>query len=219
MYILSKIFFNDSFIESSNKNYSNKRYDENEFISDNFNSNSIDLMKRLLEENNILFKKIEELSKNNNKIINNTYNNITIIAYNKTPDLSHLSNNDFLTIMQKGFNSVPRLIEAIYFNPVKPENHNVYIPNIKNNYVMVWNGSKWDLTSRDNIIDEMYDDNSNILIDKLEEFRNIKFKLKPSVLNKFKRFIEKKEEDEIKNKIKEEIKLVLYNKKNMITSK
>jgi len=38
--------------------------------------------------------------------------------------------------MNRGFNSVPKLIEAIHFNPDKPENQNVYIPNIKNKYAL-----------------------------------------------------------------------------------
>ena len=37
------------------------------------------------------------------------------MAYNKKPDLSHLTDNDYLRIMDKGFKSVPKLIEAIHF--------------------------------------------------------------------------------------------------------
>ena len=47
-------------------------------------------------------------------------NNINVIAYNKNPDLSHLTNSDYLKIMNRGFNSVPKLIEAIHYNPNKP---------------------------------------------------------------------------------------------------
>ena len=56
--------------------------------------------------------------------------------------------------MNKGFKSIPKLIQAIHFNPEKPENHNVYIPNIKNSYAMVWNGDKWDLSNQEDILDE-----------------------------------------------------------------
>ena len=63
---------------------------------------------------------------------------------------------------------------------------------------MIWNGKK-ELVNKD-IIDDMYEDNSNILIDKLEELKNIGVRLKPKALDKFKRFIEEKEEDDIKNK-------------------
>ena len=143
----------------------------------------------------------------NNKIINN---NITLIAYNK-PDLSHLTNNDYIKIMNRGFNSVPYLIRAIHFNPIKPENKNIYIPNIKNKYVMLWNGKDWKLNNSDDILDDLYENNSNILIDKMEEFIDIGDQLEPRIINKFKRFVDKKEEDSIKNKIKEEIKLLLYN--------
>ena len=183
---------------------------------------SIEVVKQLFadqkKELNELKYKLEELSKKKNIVVYNT-NNITLIAYNKTPDLSHLTNNDYLKIMNKGFRSIPRLVEAIHFNPKKPENHNVYIPNIKNNYAMIWNGSAWDLTSREDIIDNMYDDKSNILIEKMEEFIKIGNELDPKIMKKFKRFIEKKENDEIKNKIKGEIKLLLYNSKGIIKVK
>jgi hypothetical protein len=186
---------------------------ETEMLKQMLKIKDIELEKQTLELEDAK-KKIKELSKKTNNIIYNTVNNITLIAYNKQPDLSHLTNNDYLKIMNRGFNSVPYLIKAIHFNPKKPENQNVYIPNIKSNYVMVWNGIKWDLTNRSDILDDMYEDSSNILIEKMEELKSAK--LKPTVLKKFKRFIDKKEEDEIKNKIKEDIKLLLYNNKGII---
>jgi hypothetical protein len=170
-----------------------------------------DKIKDLLKELEEAKKKIEELSKSQNVTYNT--NNITLIAYNKQPDLSHLTNRDYLRIMNKGFKSVPKLIEEIHFNPNKPENQNIYIPNIKNNYAMVWNGKKWDLTNRKEIIEDMYDNNSNILIEKMEEMDGNN--IKDSIKRKFKRFIEKKEDDKIKNRIKDEIKLLLYNNKEV----
>ena len=203
------------------KNQNEYNIESNNDNKDN-NNDSIYVVKQLFAEQkrelDELKNKLEELSKKKNIVVYNT-NNITLIAYNKTPDLSHLTNNDYLKIMNKGFSSVPRLVEAIHFNPKKPENHNVYIPNIKNNYAMIWNGSAWDLTSREDIIDSMYDDKSNILIEKMEEFLKIGSKLDKKIMNKFKRFIEKKENDEIKNKIKGEIKLLLYNCKTIVKSK
>ena len=173
----------------------------------NTNKNKTDLILELETAKN----KIEALNKNN--IIYNT-NNITLMAYNKKPDLSHLTDNDYLRIMDKGFKSVPKLIEAIHFHPKKPENQNIYIPNIKNKYAMIWNGEKWDLINRKDIIDDMYDDGSNILIEKMEELENSN--IEENIKRKFRRFIEKKEEENIKSMIKEDIKLLLYNKKEVI---
>ena len=156
-------------------------------------------------------KEIDQLKRSQHVTYNN---NITLIAHNKQPDLSHLTNKDYVKIMNRGFNSVPKLIEAIHFNPKKPENHNVYIPNIKNKYAMVWNGNKWELNNQDDVIEDMYEENSDILIDKLDELCN-----NPKIRKKFKRFIDKKEEDDIRNKIKEDIKLLLYNNKNLVKIK
>ena len=128
--------------------------------------------------------------------------------------MSHLTNHDFLKIMNRGVNSVPKLIEAIHFNPDKPENHNVYIPNLKNKYAMIYNGKKWDLSNKEDIIDDMYDDNSNILEEKMEELENSETNSK--VLNKFKRFINKKEDERIRNKVKDQIKLLLFNNKEVL---
>ena len=165
----------------------------------------VELLKKKLAEAE---KKIDELK------MSQTVTNINIFAYNKNPDMSHLTNHDFLKIMNRGVNSVPKLIEAIHFNPDKPENHNVYIPNLKNKYAMIYNGKKWDLSNKEDIIDDMYDDNSNILEEKMEEFENSEKNSK--VLNKFKRFINKKEDERIRNKVKDQIKLLLFNNKEVL---
>ena len=52
------------------------------------------------------------------------------------------------------------------------------------------------------IIDDMYEDNSNILIDKLEELKNIGVRLKPKALDKFKRFIEEKKKMILKIRVR-----------------
>lgn len=165
----------------------------------------VELLKKKLAEAE---KKIDELK------MTQTVTNINIFAYDKNPDMSHLTNHDFLKIMNRGVNSVPKLIEAIHFNPDKPENHNVYIPNLKNKYAMIYNGKKWDLSNKEDIIDDMYDDNSNILEEKMEELENSEKNSK--VLNKFKRFINKKEDERIRNKVKDQIKLLLFNNKEVL---
>ena len=48
---------------------------------------------------------------------------------------------------------IPNLIKRIHFDPKKPENHNIYISNIKNKYVMIYDGIKWNLHNRDETIE------------------------------------------------------------------
>jgi hypothetical protein len=171
--------------------------------------------KRITELQN----EISEMAKG--KTINNyTYNtqnvqNIQVLAYNKT-DISHLKDKDYKKVLRRGNFCVPNLVDAIHFNPNKPENHNIYIPNMKTGFIMCWNGETWDIRNREDVIDDIYDDKSNLLIDKIEEWEEIGYKLDPIIMTKFKRFLGKMDDDLVKNKVKEEIRFLLYNKRNKI---
>ena len=45
---------------------------------------------------------------------------------------------------------------------VKPP-ETISISNLKNNYVMMWDGINWNLHNRDNVLEDMYENKSNIL--------------------------------------------------------
>jgi len=110
---------------------------------------------------------------------------------------------------------IPQLIKRIHFDPRRPENHNVYISNIKNKYIMIYDGIKWNLQSQEETIDNLIDTNEFVLEQKLEEWIE-NGKDYPDIMRKFNRYIEKKEKDDVLNKIKEEIKLVLFNNRKTI---
>ena len=170
-----------------------------------------------------LQKQISKLTDKPNTINYNTYNTqnnniINVLAYNKT-DISHLKDKDYNKVLRRGNFCVPNLVDAIHFNPNKPENHNIYIPNMKTGYIMCWNGESWDIRNREDVIDDIYDEKSNLLIDKVDEWEDIGYKLDPIIMTKFKRFLSKMEDDMVKNKVKEEIRFLLYNKRNQIKNK
>ena len=162
--------------------------------------------------------KIENNNIHNNNIQNNNIQNIQVLAYDKT-DITHLKDRDYKKVLRRGNFCVPNLVDAIHFNPKKPENHNIYIPNMKTGFIMCWNGKTWDIRNREDVIDDIYDDKSNLLIDKLDEWEEIGYKLDPIIMTKFKRFITKMDDDIVKNKVKEEIRFLLYNKRNIINKK
>jgi hypothetical protein len=171
-----------------------------------------------------LQNQISKLTEDSVKTINyNTYNTqnnniINVLAYNKT-DISHLKDKDYKKVLRRGNFCVPNLVDAIHFNPDKPENHNIYIPNMKTGFIMCWNGESWDIRNREDVIDDIYDEKSNLLIDKVDEWEEIGYKLDPIIMIKFKRFLSKMEDDIVKNKVKEEIRFLLYNKRNQINNK
>ena len=49
------------------------------------------------------------------------------------------------TIFHKGFKSVENLTKSLHFDKNRPENHNIYISNIKDNYVMMYDGDRLEI--------------------------------------------------------------------------
>ena len=173
------------------------------------------------KENLYLKQQISLLQKQYNNINKNSFNNninsnntINILAYNKT-DISHITDKDFEYIMNRCNMAVPRLIEKTHYDPKKPENKNIYISNIKDKYIMTWNGIKWNLENRDEALEDIYENSSNILEDKIETWEFNKYQYDPIAVSKFYKFLDNKDKDEVKNKIKEEIKLILYNNREI----
>jgi hypothetical protein len=103
-----------------------------------------------------------------------------------------------------------KMIEKIHFNPTKPENMNIYISNMKDKYIMVYDGTNWNLANKREEIDKIYEEKELLLEEWLEENKDQEMK------DKFMKYINNRDDDELINSIKEDIKLMMYNKKEMI---
>jgi len=190
--------------------------------------------KKQTEDTNKLLEEINKLNKrkkskislssdnNNNNIINNSnnnsnnsfvgnINNFNITAYGKET-CDHISDNMFKKIIDKGFKSVPYLVEQMHFNKDKPENHNVYISNMRDNYVLVYDGTKWILNEKETILEDLRDEKSLLLSDKYEELKN---NLGDYTKEKFERFLDESDSSKVKEHIKNDIKITLYNNKSI----
>lgn len=167
-------------------------------------------------------KKIDAQSKQIDKLMGkleitgsfNTTNiqNINLLAYRAT-DVSHLTDDDYRRCIKKVNHCVRNMIEKVHFNPSKPENMNIYISNIKDKYIMVYDGSNWNLANKKEEIERLYEEKEMMLEEWLES--NPEKELK----EKFMKYLNNKESDECLNRIKEEIKLMLYNNQKMIELK
>ena len=191
------------------------------------------IFKKLLEKLDRIEKQNEDLRnemddiKTNNKIknINNsTINNntldqsnninnfhIQLVAFGKE-DYDKLTEKEYKIIINKGYKSIQEMVKSLHFNKNRPENHNIYISNIRDNYVMIYDGHKWELRNRKETIEELYIAKKDILVDKFDELLN---KLPEYAIDKFERFINDEQDDKIKESILEELKLILYNNKNI----
>ena len=109
--------------------------------------------------------------------------------------------------------SVPTFIKMKHFNSDVPQNCNVYIADIKSKYALIYDGNKWNVTNKNKLLDEMYSENCDYLLDEYEEKQE---ELDELTLSKFKKFLDNKDTDETSNVVKENIKQMLYNEKDMI---
>jgi len=153
-----------------------------------------------------LMNKLEINNSFNNN--NNTINNITLLNYRDT-DVSHLTDNDYKKCIKKVCFCVMGLIEKIHFNPEKPENMNIYISNMKDKYLMVYENGNWNLKNKSEL-DRLYDDKETMIEQWIEENKDTEME------KFFNRYLDLKKDDKTIEMINEEIKLMMYNKKKMI---
>ena len=173
-------------------------------------------MEDLKKTNKKLYKKVNKLEKGNTTHINshnNTTNiqqNINLLSFGKDNTKS-ISNKDIKQILKRGFNSIQLMVKEINFNPNLPENHNVYIGNIKSRYAVTYNNGKWEIDMAEDVIDRIYDDKYGFLEQKYHELKN---ELTPYDRKKIERILDEYEGVKI-SKIFDKIKLVLYNDRHI----
>ena len=142
---------------------------------------------------------------------NNTINNVQNITLNYVDtDVSHLTDKDYRCCIRKVCHSVLKLIEKIHFNPAKPENMNVYISNMRDKYVMIYEGNKWILKNKTETIDTLYTDKEMML----EEWMNDNEE--PEMRKFFDRYMTNVKVKSTMDDINDQLKLMLYNKKDLI---
>lgn len=201
----------------------------------------LEQMEELKKQNNKIIKENKQLRKDNKNLMtkvthnvnshnitnnhntqnntqNNIKNNVNIVAFGEE-DLSYISDKVCKYFLKKGYQSVPQLIEHIHFNKNKPEYNNVYIPNMRDIYAMIFDGSEWNLGDKKEVIQQLFDDKHFFLENKFDELMGT---LDDVTKKKFKRFLDSlknadtKDNRKIINNLKNEIKLLLYNKRNLI---
>jgi len=168
-------------------------------------SNKIETQAKQIEK---LMGKLEVGNTFNTAIVNN----IQLLGYRQT-DISHLTDQDYRSCIKRVNHCVKNMIEKVHFNPSKPENMNIYISNIKEKYIMVYDGANWNLANRKDELDRLYEEKEMMLEEWLDSNPDEELK------KKFMKYLDNKENDECLNRIKEEIKLMLYNKQNMLALK
>ena len=176
------------------------------------------LLKEEWKEEKIQMKlEIESLlEKVGNNITNNTINikeqNIILNNFgNENIDYFHHKYFNFL--LKSPFSSVPAFLKDLNFHPNHPENHNVKITNIKLPYASVWEGNKWNIRDKKQVIENMVVKGFNI-IDGQNEIIN---KLDPEKQKRYEDFHSKFEsaDKELYKNLNKETEMVVINNKDI----
>ena len=188
-------------------------------------------IKKLQEDNKQMAEKLKELEElfksgtksgtNNNNSTNNSHNNntnniqnnnYTVNMYGKE-DLSHITDAQLLKILNQGYKSVPAYISLKYFSDKMPENSNVCNTNIKSPYILVFNGKKWELKDKKDMIEQMYGYNFDELEVKFHEFKETD-KMQEKSAEQFSNYINKGYAENIVGIISKDINKLLYNERD-----
>ena len=79
---------------------------------------------------------------------------------------------------------------------------------------MVYKENSWQICDKKEQIDDLYDHNEMMLENWYDEYKD-KY---PQMIKSFQRYLKNRDENDILNRVKEEILVMLYNKRKMIES-
>ena len=152
---------------------------------------------------------------NNNTQINKTNVTVNILPYEQT-DVSHLTDRDYQIAFNRASMCVPQILEKVHFDPDKPQNHNVYISSMNNKYIKLHNGKR-NLRDREETLEDLFADAEYMLENKLETWQEEENPKSDRATKKFEIYLKVKETETLYNKIKQELKMLLFNNRSLIT--
>lgn len=155
----------------------------------------------------------------NSALINGTVNgnvvvnNVKLVAFG-AEDMSRLTLEEIYYIIEKqGFNSIIELTKKINFNPKFPEYHNVYLPNIKNKYMEVYDGRAWNLLDLEQFLNAQLQTRKSFL-ENLENRNKYAYKCLTPESKKFIKKLYDAIDDNTEKEIKRDLILTCYNNRN-----
>lgn len=177
-------------------------------------------LKQLREEIKLLRQNNYTNINNNINTINNNNNNsniqITVNSYDNT-SLEKINDNIYNNILSNSeiYEIISKFIKVIHFNPEIQENHNIFIKNLSNRYISVLVDGQWELKNREIVIDYIIHEIETSINDWIEENGHEY----PKAVEKFNDYKEiMLTNQHIINLSKEEVKLTLYNGRNLVNN-
>ena len=180
----------------------------------------VEIDKALVKKDKQMYQLINKLGTKINDNSKHLYLSVKLNSFKNT-DYSHITDHDYLECIRKGNLGIPYLIEKIHFNPEKPENHNIFINNIKSDYITIYNQGKWEHALQYETINMMVQDKANLVEDRIEQWFDTGHKYTgkkyKEILDKFPRFLNRLTDSKyVGKKVEQETKLLMFNKKDIV---
>ena len=163
--------------------------------------------KKWEQRESILRSEIEKLLEKVGTNITHIENQNNIFINNHgSENLDYINASKLGYLINIPFGALPKLIKIIHFNPNHPENHNIKITNKKLPYASIYKDSKWVLTDKKEVIDNILDKGFNLLDDHYEYNNTV-----PN--SKYETFKEEYEEGnkKLKKQLNKDMELVILN--------
>jgi hypothetical protein len=114
-------------------------------------------------------------SHNNHSNNKNIQNNIYINALGKE-NIDYISKEYIQAIVNDGpYGCIQKLIKQIHFNPKHKENQNIRIPNKRDKFALVYDGDKWIMENKHNMITRVTENAYGIITDHCMDLNNRRF--------------------------------------------
>jgi len=135
------------------------------------------LFDQLQVQNDELKIKIEQLESKSSSAVSintiNTVNNITIHSYGNE-DMSHITDAMFSTCFRQMQHCIETMFDMKHFSKKRKGNSNIYISNLRDSYMMIYNGGKWNKVNKAMMLEKIYYNIKDNISDGLERMREIK---------------------------------------------
>tara|TARA_B100001094_G_scaffold294190_1_gene314631 strand:- start:3912 stop:4637 length:726 start_codon:yes stop_codon:yes gene_type:complete len=155
---------------------------------------------------------------NSHNTTNNTQiNNITIRPFGKE-NMDYLTRGVILKLCKKAnFRNeiIPRLVKQVHFNPEHPENHNIWMTNLRAGYGKIYDGEEYVIETVKDIVDKVMDNMTDTLTTAYLDNEDGKF-------NPYERAITRLEEDmgdedsKFKREQRTKVKRNMYNNQRLV---
>jgi hypothetical protein len=137
---------------------------------------------------------------NHSNINSNNTNNLTINVYGQE-NLSHITDSMYKTCFKQVKRSVEKLFKMKHFSPQMQENHNLYISNMRDAYMMIFRSGKWNIANKASTLEQMYYDTKDNLSNAFDKMRN-EGKLDADLEKLFSWFVDEEIDEIEENKLK-----------------